>query len=247
MRTRLLLATLLLGALFATTQFPEAVLADSPKVMALLKERRDLLAERLKLLEMQHGHGEQVTWKELVEARDELLVAELALATTKPKRIEVLTSRVENLKSAEELYMVQRDNGDAGTTDVLKAKARRLAAEVDLQREIDASSSGKPDLDSGKVSGIVTLNGMPLANATIKFQPKQGPPSVGKTNENGEYSLKINEKESGAVVGEHTVSITTAGQQPETLPARYNTKSSLTVSITSGENVCHFELHKAEK
>jgi hypothetical protein len=64
------------------------------------------------------------------------------------------------------------------------------------------------------VSGKVTLNGQPLANATVNFQPVAPPGSVevapgssGKTNEKGEYTLTVATGEKGAWVGEHRVLI----------------------------------------
>lgn len=136
MRNRRSLAMLLFIALAATTLATSTVLGDSPKVIELFTERRDLLAQRLKLLEAQHALGEAISWKDLVEARDELFAAELTLVTTKPRRVEILTSGFENLKSTEELDTVQMHNGDASTAHVLKAK--RLAAEVDVNRAIKA-------------------------------------------------------------------------------------------------------------
>src|SRR5262245_25108766 len=65
------------------------------------------------------------------------------------------------------------------------------------------------------VSGKVTLNGKPLANAKVTFQPigtggkEAGPASVGETNAAGEYTLTMIRKGgAGAVVGKHRVTIT---------------------------------------
>jgi hypothetical protein len=65
------------------------------------------------------------------------------------------------------------------------------------------------------VSGRVTLNGKPLANATVEFQPATppgtayapAPGSSGKTNANGEYRLLVATGETGAWVGTHRVMI----------------------------------------
>ena len=64
------------------------------------------------------------------------------------------------------------------------------------------------------VSGRVTLNGQPLANATVNFQPiagegkiEAGPGSTAKTNEKGEFVLTVDTGEKGAVVGKHRVVI----------------------------------------
>src|SRR5690349_16003320 len=65
------------------------------------------------------------------------------------------------------------------------------------------------------VSGKVTLDGKPLANATVSFQPEPkgdnviaGVGSTGKTNENGEFVLMAATGEIGAIIGKHRVVIT---------------------------------------
>src|SRR5262249_29795995 len=73
------------------------------------------------------------------------------------------------------------------------------------------------------VSGQVTLNGKPLPNAAVIFQPKRsatstpGPGSYGKTDEQGRYSLRIvGQDRPGAVVGMHQVSISTQVSEDST-------------------------------
>src|SRR5947209_14368837 len=65
------------------------------------------------------------------------------------------------------------------------------------------------------VSGVVKLNGKPLAGATVGFEPEEndnGPnqnptTSGGKTDDNGAYTLEATTGEKGAVVGKHKVRI----------------------------------------
>lgn len=66
--------------------------------------------------------------------------------------------------------------------------------------------------DVVSVSGVVTINGKPVKDVRVAFQPTDmtklnpGPGSVGITDEEGRYSLKaIGLGTNGAVVGEHTV------------------------------------------
>ena len=117
---------------------------------------------------------------------------------------------------------------------------------------------GRPDLDFGNVSGKVTLQGEPLADATVRFQPTTGRPSYGKTNENGEYSLNFMGKEWGAIVGDHQVAITTEDRienpetgesrwQSEILPPKYNKQSELTAVVEPGENQIDFTLDEMKK
>jgi len=102
----------------------------------------------------------------------------------------------------------------------------------------------------GTVSGKVTLDGQPLAEATVMFQPKDGRPSMGTTNSDGAYSLSYADGVSGATLGEHTVFIRTEipgedGQPPiakEKLSKRYHDRSELKAQVKSGSNTFDFPL-----
>lgn len=105
------------------------------------------------------------------------------------------------------------------------------------------------------VTGEVTLDGEPLVNAAVYFQPQRsgdkqivGPPSLGVTDESGRYSLKNTEQHNGAVVGKHVVSISTFESRmvdpansdrtevvsKERVPKRYRAPSELTIEVPSG-------------
>ena len=116
---------------------------------------------------------------------------------------------------------------------------------------VTSCGGGGPDL--APVSGKITLDGKPLADATVGFYPlgEHGDVmSSGRTNSNGEYTLKtVKTMQTGAVVGKHRVSITLepdltgsdapadkvkAGRPPR-LPARYQgLESELTCDVPSG-------------
>jgi hypothetical protein len=94
------------------------------------------------------------------------------------------------------------------------------------------------------VSGLVTLNGKPVAKVAVMFQPvaapgavNAGPGSYGITDEDGRYTLQLVGKETkGAVVGKHKVrfiaypdAIDTTNDRPQKrpksasqIPAKYN-------------------------
>lgn len=124
--------------------------------------------------------------------------------------------------------------------------------------------SGGPEL--GEVTGIVTMDGQPVANALVTFTPKEGGrSSTGATDASGKYVLAFVDGP-GAMVGVHQVTVTTlqqaatpasemrsdsaeyakqaAGGQSdydkatvkETIPAKYNTKTELTFEVKSGGN-----------
>lgn len=91
--------------------------------------------------------------------------------------------------------------------------------------------SGGPSLT--QVSGTVTLDGNPLPNASITFQPVgEGRPSLGSTDSSGRYTLEYTEGIRGAVNGKHVVQISTWQEAydngtvhpavPELVPAIYN-------------------------
>jgi hypothetical protein len=102
-----------------------------------------------------------------------------------------------------------------------------------------------------RVSGRVTLNGQPLAHASVTFQPLMsgrnhdpGPGSGAFTDADGRYALKlIGTDTRGAVVGKHLVRITrvpqdnSADDRPKRLkdlPAKYNKKTTLEFDVSPG-------------
>ncbi|MEW4531444.1 MAG: hypothetical protein ACF8PG_17935 [Maioricimonas sp. JB045] len=115
-----------------------------------------------------------------------------------------------------------------------------------------SGSSDAPDL--GRVSGTVTLNGEPLADATVVFVPERGRSSIAVTDASGQYSLQYTNDKSGAIIGQHTVRITTGKEgfegeggegrqaQAERVPPHYNTVSELKEEVTSGSNTIDFDL-----
>ena len=111
--------------------------------------------------------------------------------------------------------------------------------------------SGGPAM--GQVSGKVTLDGQPLANATIEFRPREGRPSGATTDASGDYTLQFTAHKTGVLIGEHTVKITTEGEiedpetgetteVPERVPAKYNAETTLTATVSGGKNTINFEL-----
>jgi hypothetical protein len=67
------------------------------------------------------------------------------------------------------------------------------------------------------VSGVVTVNGKPCRNATVTFLPEQtkdnptpGRGSIGRTDDNGRFTLKTVDGVTGAAVGKHHIQIRTS-------------------------------------
>lgn len=98
------------------------------------------------------------------------------------------------------------------------------------------------------VTGRVTLDGAPLADAQVMFQPVAGRPSVGITDGSGGYELLYTIRVKGAQNGMHTVMVTTAQTRqdgttgPERVPSTYNVKSTLEKEVRRGRNTIDLAL-----
>lgn len=101
------------------------------------------------------------------------------------------------------------------------------------------------------VEGTITLDDEPLANASVEFQPEHGSPSIATTDRQGHYVLKYGPDRPGAMVGTHTVRISTYGRSvdggvdhytPERVPPRYNEQTELIRQVKSGQPVMNFDL-----
>lgn len=109
-------------------------------------------------------------------------------------------------------------------------------------------SSDHPDV--GRVTGVVTLDGEPLADAVLTFEPmEEARPSYGKTDSSGRYELYYTDDNPGATIGKHRVRITTASSggedeapTPEKLAAKYNMKTELSADVAPGKNTIDFPL-----
>lgn len=114
------------------------------------------------------------------------------------------------------------------------------------------------------VSGRVTLDGQPLANARVNFQPTRdqtdtGPGSSGVTDAEGKYVLSVagETETAGAVPGKHMVTISAnAGGEPasdaapaadRSLPPQAS-NGSLTFDVPAeGTDQANFELKKGAR
>ena len=116
------------------------------------------------------------------------------------------------------------------------------------------------------VTGVVTYNGEPLADATVKFLPTDGTgsQSYGKTNEKGEYKLQtiLGAADAGTTPGEYKVTVDcvetyetgvtfeeNGEEKNETkvrsvIPEKYNNPetSGLTATVNPGDNKIDFAL-----
>jgi len=106
-----------------------------------------------------------------------------------------------------------------------------------------------------QVTGRVTLNGEPLADALISFisEGEGSSFAVGKTDSDGNYVLKQSQDIHGIEVGMYKVRITTFSEGdlsadppsppvPEKVPPKYNLETELIVEVVATKNVFDFEL-----
>ena len=112
-----------------------------------------------------------------------------------------------------------------------------------------AAGCGAETYPLAPVSGRVTLDKVPLADARVGFEPirqgdgiNAGPGSYGSTDAEGRYRLISLEGDEGAVVGPHRVWVRTyravegpngsiVTRTPERVPARYNSQTELTFTV----------------
>lgn len=123
-------------------------------------------------------------------------------------------------------------------------RRRQVACAIVVLLILGCSHSTRPPL--GRVSGTVSLDGQPLANATLRFTPTgPGRTSEATTDADGRYELRYLRDIPGANVDRHTVRITTASETNggrELLPPRYHSRSQLEARVVAGTNTLDFDL-----
>ncbi len=129
------------------------------------------------------------------------------------------------------------------------SKFTGLACTIGLLLFFAIGGCGGHDYPIAPVEGTVTLDGEPLANASVGFEPVRkekgttaGFGSYGQTDAQGRYRLESVHGDDGAVVGKHRVSISTMRAEegpngeikivaPERVPERYQSGDALTFVV----------------
>ncbi len=116
---------------------------------------------------------------------------------------------------------------------------------------------GGGDVKLVRVAGQVLMDGEPVPNARVIFDPAGGGRlSAGVTSDDGRYDLTYIEHRRGALPGNHKVRITTFVEadkdssdpeiqtgRPETIPPEYNAQTTLEVEVPEQRTVeLNFEL-----
>lgn len=113
------------------------------KVKELQKERTAVLQKLVDQATTQYESG-RGSYEEVLEARLQLLQAELDVAEKPSDRVALYTKAVDALKAYEELAGAQVKAGRGTSAAVLKIKARRLEVEIQLeQTKIKDAKGGK--------------------------------------------------------------------------------------------------------
>lgn len=124
------------------------------------------------------------------------------------------------------------------------SQLHQIACAITFLTILGCSRSHQPPL--GLVSGTVTLDGVPLPNAIVRFTPTgPGRTSEGITDADGHYELRYLRAIRGANIDQHTVRITTASEENggrELLPPHYHARSELEARVVNGTNRLDFAL-----
>lgn len=122
----------------------------------------------------------------------------------------------------------------------LALSALLVAVGCSTSPQIDYESAGLVD-----VSGTVTMDGRPLADALVIFETEDKRFSYGRTDGNGHYQLQFDTVAKGVMPGPKTVRISMSGaateeeaatRRVETVPKKYNKESELRVEVKPGED-----------
>ncbi|TWT51954.1 hypothetical protein KOR42_32370 [Thalassoglobus neptunius] len=144
--------------------------------------------------------------------------------------------------------------GAIGVSGVTSAQDGMIAqAGIDGLSTLNPAQSkiNNEDSDKSSFAGTVTLDGKPLEMGTVLFVPQSGGrPAGAMTNANGiyefsnplepgVYTVRISSKRDEIVQPDGKV----LPAQPETIPARYNSRSELRVGIMDASDEFFFELN----
>jgi outer membrane protein TolC len=121
----------------------EQIDASTRKIKELQKERIDALEAVVAIQDKLFKDG-VAQYREVLEARQFLLQAQLDLADKAADRIALYKKAIDSIKQLEEIASAHVLSGTGTEASVLQAKAQRLAVEIQLEREmIKQAKEGK--------------------------------------------------------------------------------------------------------
>ena len=120
-----------------------------------------------------------------------------------------------------------------------------------------AGCQGSHEMETARVSGVVTLDDKPLTRGTVMFVPTSGRAGIGIIGPSGEFRLSTYHTDDGALVGHHKVSVSIPDDRELNtkptiagIPRRYMSaeSSGLVAEVKAGEeNVVDLKLTSAPK
>ena len=111
---------------------------------------------------------------------------------------------------------------------------------------IVVAGCGKSGPEVAPVSGRVTVDGQPMENVDVVFQPEDArSPSYGRTDKNGHYTLGYKRGVEGALVGSHGVGISVSRELVRNPPQIKNTE--LRREVKPGQNEFDFDVTSEAK
>ena len=144
----------------------------------------------------------------------------------------------------------------------MKQSQRCSLLSVCILLSVTLLGCGSDGPELAEVTGTVTVDGKPVPNATVIFNPVAagGSNSLGKTDAQGNYRLEFTQDKTGAMIGQHVVEITTkkiaASDMPDTgevvqstfvaIPPQYKKRGALTAEVKDQRNKIDFELRSGE-
>ena len=135
-------ATALWRSVRTTEAAPVGKAGDSPRVKALLKERRDELRQAFKARTKEHLAG-RVATDALMEVSRLLVQAELEAAEKPADRVAALQAHLDVARDVEKLVKARHDAGRCPVTDLHLARAARMEVEIALLRAGGKVPAGK--------------------------------------------------------------------------------------------------------
>jgi hypothetical protein len=106
-----------------------------------------------------------------------------------------------------------------------------------------------------RVSGVVTLDGVPVQSAGLEFIAEAGGVAYGKTDSSGHYQMSFGSDRTGAIVGKNRVRITSSDkvvvgdkkyESTEVFPPKYNKTSEEFVEVARGGNRFDFNCESGD-
>ncbi len=112
-----------------------------------------------------------------------------------------------------------------------------------ISNHTGCSQHGSDMPELGQVHGTVTLDGKPLTGVNVLFEPETGRTSRATTKEDGTYEAQYLIDAAGVKLGPNIVRLEWGiDASGPAIPAKYGTKSELTLDVQPGDNVFDIEM-----